>query len=135
MARATIANRASDFVEGLSPRWTLFSNLRNLDPPVDPNLSSTKVLSAITVIDSVQENKIGLGTQLDFKGEIGEREAVVSKEQLTMLGLKVGDSVVISYDLALLVTMYMQSTQQVLPSFMTSASSEDGTLNLNDPTV
>ena len=92
----------SDIIDGIAPRWTLFSNLININNPTQ------KALSAVTVIDSRTEREIGYGTKFEYKADIGEREAIVSEGNLKLLGLEVGDMIDMHYDLNLLMKMYVQ---------------------------
>ena len=87
------------------------------------------------MIDSEKERKIGFGTLFDYKENIHELETVVSQANMEFLGLQVGDSIGVNYDLNLLLKMYLQMSGQVLPSFVLSSVQEDGSLDLQDAEV
>ena len=59
-----------DVFEGITPRWTLFSNLLNPDEEKRQEALESKVLSVITVIDSAKEREIGYGTRFNYKKDI-----------------------------------------------------------------
>ena len=53
--------------QGIAARWTIFANL------MDPEKPENRVLSTISVVNSAEEIKIGLGRQFDSKKVIRER--------------------------------------------------------------
>ena len=102
-----------DKVQGVSGRWTFFSQLRKLDAP------ETKVAATVFAIDSAAEIKIGIGRTFDSKKKIEERQTIVSKRNLEALKVKVGDDMTLHYDLKLILNMIQSFTGEVFPKVLT----------------
>ena len=66
---------------------------------MDPEKPENRVLSTISVVNSVEEIKIGLGRKFDSKKMIKEREAVLSKENLKAMKLQVGNRFDLHYNI------------------------------------
>ena len=56
-----------DVFEGVSGRWTFFTQLHRIDQP-EPKIAAT-----VFSIDSAEEIKVGIGRLFDSKKTIGER--------------------------------------------------------------
>ena len=72
-----------DSIEGVSGRWTLFTQLMNLNSELD----SFRTPATIFAIDSVEENRLGVGRNFAPKKRIGKREVIVSSHLLKQLNV------------------------------------------------
>ena len=64
------------------------------------------MLSTISVIDSSNEIKLGLGKNFDSVKMISERQAILSVENLKAMKLKVGDTFNLHYDVAQMIKLF-----------------------------
>ena len=112
--------KLSDKVEGVSGRWTLFTNLLNKANADLPSSHST-----IFAVDSVQETKLGIGRTFASKKPIGMREMIVSSYMAEHLKVLVGDSLTLQYDFRLILNMAQRLSDEILPSLLTKELSQD----------
>ena len=86
--RQRIMAELSDQVEGISGRWTLFTNLFN-----NADTSQLTIPSMIFAIDSAEENKLGIGRNFVSKKPIGRREMILPQQMAEQLKLLKDDFV------------------------------------------
>ena len=113
-----------DRVEGLSGRWTFFTQLQKVGQP------ESKVAATIFSIDSAQELKVGIGRLFDSKKKIGERQAIVASRNLEALHSSVGEDLTIHYDVKLILNMFQALTGEILPRILTKSTTRE---QLEDP--
>ena len=68
--------------------------------------------------------KIGVGRLFEPKTRLGEREAIVSTNNLKVLKASVGDNVTLYYDIKLILNMIQNLSGQILPTFLTKETKE-----------
>ena len=108
-----------DVIEGVSGRWTFFTQLHKVDQP-EPKIAAT-----VFSIDSTEELRVGIGRLFDSKKTIGEQQAIVSRSNLESLGAKVGEPLSIHYDLKLFLSMFQTLTGEILPKILTRPISKE----------
>ena len=69
-------------------------------------------------MDQAYELKAGIGSLFDSKKKLGMRETFLSAESAELLGLGVGDEVVMRYDVPLLLNTIQMLGDQILPSIL-----------------
>ena len=86
-------------IEGISGRWTFFTQLHKVGMP------ETKIASTVFSVDSAHEIRLGVGRLFDSKKVIGERQVIVSERNLEALDAVVGEPLIIHYDIKLILSM------------------------------
>ena len=112
-------SEAADSVEGVSGRWTMFTQLHRADRQ-EPKLAIN-----VFAIDSKEEIKVGIGRLFKSKKVIGERQAIVSDKNLKALDAQVGDNMTVFYDMQLMLNMFSSMTGQIVPSFFTKGATKE----------
>lgn len=119
--RSRVMGQLSEQVEGVSGRWTLFTNLLNKETGSE----QVRTPSTIFAIDSALENKLGIGRTFAPKQRIGEREMIVSKNLAEHLKVLVGESLTLQYDIRLILNMAQRLSGTILPTFLTKEVTDD----------
>ena len=73
---------------------------------MDPSEPENRVLSTVSVIDSANEVKLGLGKGFDSTKRIRERQAILSTENLKAMRLAVGDTFNLHYDVGQMIKLF-----------------------------
>ena len=89
----------------------------------------SKIANNVFAIDSKEEIKVGIGRLFPSKKVIKEREAIVSVNNLQVLDLKVGDDIVVFYDLKIMMNMFQSMSGSILPKFFTKGATKDELLD------
>lgn len=118
--RKRIMAEAGDDVEGVSGRWTLFTNLVNRG-----DFDQVSTPSMILAVDSIQETRLGIGRNFVSRKPIGERQMILSSQMAQHLKLLVGESLTLQYDLKLILNMAQRLSGEILPSFLTKSLSQN----------
>lgn len=114
----------SEWIEGLSGRWTFFTQVHKVDQP------ESKLAATVFSVDTAEEIRVGIGRLFDSKKVLGERQAVVSQQNLDALGVQVGERLTLHYDLKLILNMFQSLTGEILPTFLTRETEQE---QLKDP--
>ena len=77
--RQRVMSEVSDEVEGVTGRWTFFSQI------ISQSQSKVQISTPVYAVDSSEELKLGLGRLFKPKSKIGEREVIVSAHNLELL--------------------------------------------------
>lgn len=88
-----------------------------------------KIAATAFSVDSVEEIKVGIGRLFESKQTIGERQAVVSHRNLESLGAKVGEPLIMHYDIKLILSMFQTLSGQTLPTLLVRSVSQETLLN------
>ena len=108
----------SDSVEGVTGRWTYFTELHAIGD------FNAEISTTVYAIDSSEELKLGVGRLFQPKTPLREREAIISTHNLNALGANVGDNVTLYYDIKLILNMVQRLSGEILPTFLTKETTQ-----------
>ena len=81
-------------------------------------------------LDSAYELKAGVGRLFDSKKTLGQRETFLSSAIAGKLGLSGGDSVIMQYDIPLILNTLQLMSDQIFPTILVNGATAE---ELNDP--
>ena len=92
---------------------------QNSDP------ASMRTPATVFAVDSIEENRLGIGRTFSPNKRIGKREIIVSSHLLKQLDVAVGEKLTLMYDIKLILSMAQRLSGEILPSILTKKLSMD----------